>query len=748
MATEVEPRRRPLNVRGSLARAAVGWRQARVLLWGVVFVLSASFILAAPVSLGGQVSLSIGDVSPTDIRAPHQITYESQVLTEQARARAAAAVPNAYDPPEARIRREQVNRAREIINEITRVRQDEYADVDQQASRIQAIPDITLSAAVVDQIVAFDDASWQRVAAEVPTVLDRMMREEIREDQVQMYQRRVASLISLDLSEREAAVATELVRALIRPNTFFNAERTEAAREEARQRVPPQMRTIEARQIILRAGDVVDAADVEALDAFGLRRPRITWPLVIQAALLVLLITAVVTTYLLRTAPEFWDEPRWPPLLVLITLSFLIVARLLIPGRSLLPFALPIAGMSMLLALLLDLRLAVVITACMALIAGYLSNGALEMMTYFLVGGFTGAFVLGRGERLGLFAWSGVAVSLTNLAVLFLFRWPTGALDLTNFAQLAIVAFGNGVLSVSITGIGLALLSSVFGITTSFQLMELSRPTHPLLRQLLLKAPGTYHHTILVSNLGERAAEAVGADPLLTRVGAYYHDVGKILRPYFFVDNQADGVNPHDQLDPYTSAQIIISHVKDGIELARRHRLPARVVDFIPEHHGTTLVSYFYHKATQMAGAPVDEAAFRYPGPRPRSKETAIIMLADSCESAVRASHPSSREEIDQIVHKIINRRLLDGELDHSDLTLQDLDRIRRAFVNTLQGIHHPRIQYPTMEPSPAAQVAAQVAAQAAAQAASAAAPPATSPSPGPTSMRNQENGSPSHGVG
>jgi len=217
------------------------------------------------------------------------------------------------------------------------------------------------------------------------------------------------------------------------------------------------------------------------------------------------------------------------------------------------------------------------------------------------------------------------------------------------------------------------------------------------LRQLLLKAPGTYHHTILVSNLGERAAEAVGADPLLTRVGAYYHDIGKTLRPYFFVDNQTDGVNPHDRLDPHTSAQIIISHVKDGLEMARRHRLPLRLQDFIPEHHGTTLVSFFYHKALEQAGKDeaVDESRFRYPGPRPRSKETAIIMLADGCESAVRATRPGSREEIDCIVRKLINGRLADGELDESNLTLRDLDHIRQAFVKTLQGIHHPRIQYP-----------------------------------------------------
>jgi membrane-associated HD superfamily phosphohydrolase len=163
------------------------------------------------------------------------------------------------------------------------------------------------------------------------------------------------------------------------------------------------------------------------------------------------------------------------------------------------------------------------------------------------------------------------------------------------------------------------------------------------------------------------------------------------------VDNQIDGVNPHDRLDPRTSAQIIISHVTDGLEMARRHRLPPRLQDFIPEHHGTTLVNYFHHKALEQAGEDetVDEASFRYAGPRPRSKETAIIMLADGCESAVRAARPGSREEIDHIVRKIINRRLADGELDESDLTLRDLDRIRQAFVKTLQGIHHPRIQYP-----------------------------------------------------
>ena len=197
--------------------------------------------------------------------------------------------------------------------------------------------------------------------------------------------------------------------------------------------------------------------------------------------------------------------------------------------------------------------------------------------------------------------------------------------------------------------------------------------------------------------MAEQAAEQIGADALLSRVGAYYHDIGKTVRPYFFVENQADGVNVHDRLDPKTSAQIILSHTKDGLDLARKYRLPSKIQDFIAQHHGTGKVSYFYQQACQQDGdaGTVDEEDFRYSGPRPFSKEVAIVMLADGCESAVRSARPSSSEEIDELVRKVINDRLLRGELDDSDLTLRDLDKIREAFTNILQGVFHPRIKYP-----------------------------------------------------
>jgi putative nucleotidyltransferase with HDIG domain len=208
--------------------------------------------------------------------------------------------------------------------------------------------------------------------------------------------------------------------------------------------------------------------------------------------------------------------------------------------------------------------------------------------------------------------------------------------------------------------------------------------------------------------MSERAAEAIGADALLTRVGAYYHDVGKTIRPYFFIENRSDMMDPHARLDPYTSAQVIVSHVTDGIELARKYRLPRRVIDFVPEHHGTSVVAYFYHQAVKQVGSP-DEVArdrFQYPGPRPRSRETAIMMLADGAEATVRSKRPANVEELERLVAESVQNRVLSGQLDESPLTIQELKAIQREFVDVLRGLQHPRVEYPA-EASPSGQAAA-----------------------------------------
>jgi hypothetical protein len=287
-------------------------------------------------------------------------------------------------------------------------------------------------------------------------------------------------------------------------------------------------------------------------------------------------------------------------------------------------------------------------------------------------------------------------VALTNFAVVLTFRLINQDYDAVGMANLGLAALVNGLLAAIITMGTFSIVGSLFGLTTMLQLLELAHPSQPLLRRLLTEAPGTYHHSIIVGNLAERAAEQIGIDSLLVRVGAYYHDIGKLHRPYYFAENQFEGENIHDRLRPEASAAALIDHVTYGLELARQYGLPPAVKAFISQHHGTRLASFFYRKAVKLEGADhVDEAAFRYPGPRPRTKATALVMLADTVEASVRAASSRSTQSLEQLVERAVNERVLEGELDECDLTLKDLEVTKRSFIKQLQGVYHPRIEYP-----------------------------------------------------
>lgn len=671
------------------------WIVLRAILAGLVFVLAVSSILIFEFLPVDRIILDEGDVSDSDIRAPREITYVSQTLTEEAKDRAVAAVKDIYDPPDARVARQQVTRVRQILDYVDSVRQDSYARPEQQKQWIEAIPDLSLSTAVIDQILSLSEENWQAVQAEAISVVDEAMREEIRESELDQARRRISALVGLEFSDAQAGIVGELARDLIKPNSFYNAEKTDEAKQLARENVTPASRTIVEGEIILREGDIVTSLDVEALGALGLRQAEIEWQGVASTVVFVLLTTIVLGLYLARFRPEYWI--RWPRmfLLLLLLVLFILAAKLMVSDQGTLPYLLPTAALSMLLTVLLGPQLAITVTVLFSIIVGFMAGGSLELAIYALVGGLIASLSLSRVEKLNVFFWAGVYVALANLAVIFAFLLPEQDYNAVQLLTLAGSSLINGGLSASLTMAGFYLLGTLFDITTSLQLMELARPTHPLLRELLLKAPGTYHHSILVSNLAEEAGRRIGADALLARVGAYYHDIGKIIRPYFFVDNQVEGVNVHDRLDSRTSAQIIISHVADGLDLAKRYRLPNKVCDFIPQHHGTSLATYFYRQALESDGDKVNEEDFRYPGPKPQTKETAIVMLADSCEAAVRGERPDSLEGVEELVRKVISSKMLDGQLDECDLTLRDLDEIRGAFVKILQGVFHPRIKYP-----------------------------------------------------
>jgi len=671
--------------------------RARVLtLWAIAVALCI-VILVARLPFSGQVALRVGDVAPRDVPAPRQVTYVSEILTQQRREMAANAVPPIYDLPQARIGRQQLTLANDILRFIGVVRSDSYADLPTKVTHLRAIPGLDLTAEVLTRTVTLPTPAWERVAGEIQLVLERAMRDEIRENTLADERRKVPARVRLDFSDEDAAIVTAVVQSLLVPNSFYNAERTEQRRQQARDRIEPVIISLERNETVLRAGDIVSEQDIESLEALGMRQSTWSWEDVREVAGFMLLLGLVFLYYLWCHEPQMWVEKTQSVFLALIVVVFMFGAKAMIPGHALLSYFFPYAALTMLVALVCSPRIALAMTGPSLLVVGWLTGGNVELIAYALAGLLVGMLKLRRGEHLASFAWAFAYIAAANLLVVAVFRLAAPQLDWRGFAELGAASLLNSLIAVVAVLVGIYLVGAIFGVVTPLHLIELSRPTHPLLRQLLLKAPGTYHHTLIVANMTERAAERIGADPLLSRVGAYYHDVGKTIRPYFFIENRSDSLDPHARLDAYTSAQIILSHVKDGIDLARKYRLPQRVIDFIPEHHGTLLVSYFYHQAAQQTGSSdgIDKGQFRYPGPRPQSAETAITMLADSAEATVRSRRPTSLEELEQIVAESIQNRVVSGQLDECPLTLVDLHEVRRAFVDVLRGLQHPRIDYP-----------------------------------------------------
>jgi putative nucleotidyltransferase with HDIG domain len=357
----------------------------------------------------------------------------------------------------------------------------------------------------------------------------------------------------------------------------------------------------------------------------------------------------------------------------------------------------PAPAAAMLIAILIDARLAYFVSMMLSILIGLTSPGAqLHFTIAAFVGSVTGVYRINKLAQISDLVKIGLSIALVNAtAVLSLSLINT---DITWEMGLSGIVMGAaaGILAAVLTIGALPFLENAFSITSTMKLLELSNPNHALLKKLFLEAPGTYHHSLMVGSLAEATAELIGANPLLTRVGAYYHDIGKMRRPEYYVENQRGDANPHESIAPALSAVIVISHVKEGLAMAKEYRLPPEIMAFIASHHGNSLTEYFYNKAVREDGREnVNQADFRYPGPLPHTKEAALVMLADSTEAAVRSLPEPTKDKIRLMVHQIVKSRLADGQLDESDLTLKDLDVIIEQFCQVLEGIYHKRIAYP-----------------------------------------------------
>jgi len=683
---------------GLFSPAQIAWRTVRIFLIGTVFTLAVAGVMAFPILTGGQLTLEVGEVATRDVRSPRRVTFTSDSLTEEARRKAEASIAPIYTPPDSHIARQQIARARAVADFIRAVRADPYTTFTQKQAAFAALEGVPFSSAQVERIVGLRDDTWAKIESEMLTVLDLTLRGEIRETNISQVRSRIPTMISVDLTDEQASIVSTLAQSCIAANSFLDENATIAARAKARQAVEPVTRSYEAGQVIVREGETVTALDLEALDHLGLHQPKTDWSDLAGTALLAAIVALLLGLYLWRFEPSIWNRTRQMTLLAALIWLFVLAAKIMVPGRTVLPYLFPAAALPMVLAVVAGQNLAMLVAALQGGLIGVLSGGSFELAVFATSGGMIAAMTVGRVERLSALFRAGLYVAIVNIVLVLGFQLRASTYDPVGLLTLLAAGVVNGGLAASLSIGGLFLIGNLFDVTTTMQLMELARPTHPLLQLLLMKTPGTYHHTLMVANLAEQAAGRIGADPLLVRVGAFYHDVGKTTQPYMFVENQVEGNNIHEKLDPRTSAGIIVRHVTDGLELAKRYRLPSRIRAFIPEHHGTMRVGFLYHKAVQQASgdeSQVDDRHFRYPGPKPQSKETALLMLADGCEAAVRAKGPSSVEELSEIVRKVVADRVACNQLSDCPLTLHDLDVIRESFTLTLQGVFHPRIQYP-----------------------------------------------------
>ncbi len=614
------------------------------------------------------------------------------------------AVAPVYAPPDPAIARTQATNITSILQSISTIRSDNNSSPEEKKNALMAIQGFDLQPDLIDFLLGLPDARWNLVQGEAFNVLVETMRNPIRTENLDSTRQDLTAMVNFSLTEREAALVVGLVSPLVAANSFYSPELTDAARQAARAAVQPVNRFFAEGQTVVTRGQVIAPADLEALTALGLVQPKDPLYSLLGAAALVGLLAVFTALYVTRRQPLAITDLRSLLLLGLLFVFFLVVARISIPNRAIIPYLFPVPAFALLVSVLFGMERGMVFGLLMSILCAYGMPDAFGLMSYYTISSLFGVLALGQGRRVAQFLFAALAIAVAGAAMIAAYRLPFTETDWIGVVTLMGAAVFMGMAS---SGLALPLqflLAQFIGLTTALQLLEISRPDSPLLNYFLQRAPGTYQHSLQVANLAEQAAECIRADALLTKVGALFHDVGKAANPLFFVENQPPSqIDSHDDLAPEVSARTIIRHVSDGLELARKYRLPSRLQDFIAEHHGTFITGYQYNRAIRAAEgdkSKIDESAYRYPGPTPHSKETALLMFADGVEARARAERPGNDDEVRSLVRNVIENRQKDGQLDDTPLSQRDIANIIESFVTTLRVTFHPRLEYPKDPPA------------------------------------------------
>ena len=648
--------------------------------------------------------LAVGDVSFQDLRAPHALQYISEVKTEAARVEAERQVLPVYAPPDPEIGNAQVGKLDALLGQITGIRNDAGSTTEAKRAQMADLPDAQFTPILIEYILAFSSERWDTVRQVSRNLLTKVMREPLQVDDLESVRADLPSQVSLNLTESEALVVVALVAPQISANSFYSPELTDAARQSARNSVNPVLQSYAAGQTIISRGQVISTADYEALTQFGL----VTMPGRAEdyygAGALTILAAVFTALYFYRRRSAYLGDLRSLILLSILFLIFLVTARIVLPDRAVLPYLYPIPAFGLLVSALFGMESGLVFSLIISALTAYGMPSTLGLLPYYILSSLCGVLALGPARRVTNFLYAAFACMGAAAAMVVAYRLPSLETDWVGILTLGGAAVFYGLASTSVALLLQYWLAQFLGLTTPMQLLEISRPDAALLRYFLQRAPGTYQHSLQVANMAEQAAESIGADGLLTRIGALFHDIGKAANPLFFIENQSAGsIDSHDEMDPAESASIIIRHVTDGLKLAKKHHLPRRLQDFISEHHGSLITRYQYNRALQTAAgdaSKVDEGRFRYPGPSPRSNETAILMLADGVEARARAERPQDDDAMRNIVRAVIDRSRKEHQFENAPLTERDLSAITDSFITTLRTTYHPRLEYPRDPPA------------------------------------------------
>ncbi|MBU2598099.1 MAG: HDIG domain-containing protein [Actinobacteria bacterium] len=678
---------------------------------GYIFaLLTFLIIIILTANVGPTYNLKEGEMSPFDYKAPYMFEVPDEENWEKAKKEAYANVEPVYSYNIEALTKSIDDVENLFINLLVTSNRKDLSP-EEKLNHFNTNYNKGFSNDSTNYLLTLDEEQIKNILNESKKVTKEIMEEKIKPRQLSEYVKEIDKkyMVDVDLSEDEKVIVAKIVERFLRPTAVYEEAKTQRQREEAASKVPLTKIPVKANEAIVQEGYPITRNALLILEYIGLTGKSLTWKQILSTSSLVFLSVLSFAIYLYKFHPSNYLRIKNVILLSIIILSFTIIIRIfsefvskLIMGPSLWwGYIIPIAAASMIVTILFDSHLGIITTFILTVFNGILTAGFFNFFLVALISGVFAVYLVSKVSERQKIIKAGVLLALIIGLLVFTINIPNANIKLAFFYSL--IGFANGLICTIITLGAIPFLENLFNITTSMRLLELSNPNQHLLKRLIKNAPGTYNHSLLVANLAESAAEAIGADALLVRVASYYHDIGKLKRPSSFIENLSDKESIHEYIKPSLSKLIIANHVKDGVSMAKRARLPKEIIDCIAQHHGNSIISYFYNKQKKLEEAyeeeKTTEQVFRYLGEKPKSKEAAILMFADIVQAGGKAMTNPTTTGLKRMIDDFIEDKLEDHQLDESDLTLKEIQTIADSFYKTLvQGIFHSRIEYPDKE--------------------------------------------------